>query len=224
MQVIDLGCGTGELTAKLAEALPDATVRGIDASAEMLAQVNPYESERVHFIQRRIETQIAAPEKWDLVFSHAALQWLDDHDQLIPRVIGTLKTGGQLVVQVPAQRHNIANRLLSDLVCEVPYRTLFSKIARPSPVLETEAYARILFENGGWNITVFEKIYPLVAENVDAVYRFIAGTALRPYEEVLDEGQREAFRTAFKVRLETAFRRERPVFYPFKRIIMSALF
>lgn len=41
---------------------------------------------------------------WDLIFSHAVLQWVEDHERLFARLWERLAPGGQLVVQMPATR------------------------------------------------------------------------------------------------------------------------
>ncbi len=75
-RVTDLGCGTGHLTAELAQRWPQAQVTGIDSSAEMLAQT-PGQSTpdlpNLNFRQADIQgwTPNVPP---DLLFSNAALQ------------------------------------------------------------------------------------------------------------------------------------------------------
>src|SRR5690349_8720721 len=73
MKVLDLGCGTGALTAVLADRLNGATVLGIDSSKEMLDKA-PLKN-GLEFKQRTIEEQIADNDRWDLIVSNAALQW-----------------------------------------------------------------------------------------------------------------------------------------------------
>src|SRR5262249_1276618 len=55
LRVIDLGCGTGELTRRLADALPESEVLGIDSSTEMLAKAQAHARPGVVFVQRSIE-------------------------------------------------------------------------------------------------------------------------------------------------------------------------
>ena len=80
-----------------------------------------------------------------------------------------------------------------------------------------------MFRNGGQNIQVFEKIYPIVVNDSDALYEWVSGTALIPYLERLSEEDRTRFVAEFKLHLKQYFNKA-PVFYPFKRIIMSATF
>ncbi|RYZ22492.1 MAG: methyltransferase domain-containing protein, partial [Sphingobacteriales bacterium] len=101
MDVIDLGCGTGELTRKLRDSLPEPQlVLGIDSSAEMLSKSHQFASQHLLFAQRSIEQQVSMPDTWDLVFSNAAIQWVPDHRQLLSSIIGMIRKGGQLVIQI----------------------------------------------------------------------------------------------------------------------------
>ncbi|MCE7070680.1 methyltransferase domain-containing protein [Dyadobacter sp. CY327] len=154
MDVIDLGCGTGELTRKLADLLSGARVLGIDSSAEMLDGAKAFANAQVRFEKLSIEEGVGLDAKWDLVFSNAAIQWAENHEILFEKIISNIKPGGQLVVQMPAQHHNVTNQMLLRLSEEPPFHTELAGFQKLSPVLNIEDYARILFENGGSEITV----------------------------------------------------------------------
>ncbi|RYY72236.1 MAG: methyltransferase domain-containing protein, partial [Chitinophagaceae bacterium] len=170
MRVIDLGCGTGELTSILSQNLPGAMVKGIDSSAEMLEKMSNLQHDHLSFELLSIQDQLNKKEKWDLVFSNAALQWVNDHEKLFPQLISQVNAGGQIAVQMPAQSHNLTNILLNELADESPFRESLQEFKRSSPVLNSERYAAILFENGAAEITVLEKIYPLILPDVDSLY------------------------------------------------------
>ena len=223
LEVIDLGCGTGELTRKLADALPESRVLGIDSSQEMLNDSKPFENAQVSFACKTIEEQVGLDKKWDLVFSNAAIQWVNNHEELLPKIISTVKPEGQLVIQLPAQHHNISNRILNDLASEEPFKTPLEGWKRDSPVLEIDRYAQLLFGHGSKSMTVFEKIYPMVLKDADALFTWVSGTALIPYTERLEGGMRQQFIDAYKQKLQSHFPQS-PVFYPFKRIILEAKF
>ena len=224
MEIVDLGCGTGELTLKLAELSPEPNmVLGIDSSSEMLMESSRYKHSKLSFRQANIEDQLQDTRKWDLIFSHAAIQWIPDHQSLISLMISRLKPGGQLLIQLPAQHHNITNQLLGELANTEPYSSKLQNWNRRSPVLDPGEYGEILFRNGGQNIQVFEKIYPIIVNDSDALYDWVSGTALIPYLERLNDEDGSRFVAEFKSHLKQHFSRT-PVFYPFKRIIMSAIF
>lgn len=85
LSVVDLGCGTGELTAQLADMLPGSDVVGLDSSAAMLAKAEQYARPGLRFVQGDI-ADFATPT--DLIFSTVALHWVGDHHRLIARLMG----------------------------------------------------------------------------------------------------------------------------------------
>ncbi|MDN4013656.1 methyltransferase domain-containing protein [Chryseobacterium gambrini] len=219
MKAIDLGCGTGEQTAILAEKFPEAVFIGIDSSAEMLEQSKSLENERLHFRQATTEEILESEENWDLIFSNAALQWSDNHHKLFPELISKLNCNGQLAIQMPYQPGNILNQILSEMSGEEPFKTQLNGWNRPSSVLTIDEYVQIIFENELENLNIFQKVYPIIAEDHETLFNFISGSALIPYLERLSEDEQETFKTEFKRRIQKNFPKL-PAVYSFKRILM----
>jgi trans-aconitate 2-methyltransferase len=218
MSVVDLGCGTGELTRRLADALPGSEVVGIDSSSEMLERAGEQARDGLHFEQNEIEN---VEGEWDLVFSHAAIQWVDNHRSLIPRLLSLVRPGGQLAVQLPSNHGHATHTLIREIAVEEPYRSALDGWNRQSPVLSVSEYAELLHENGAKAITVFEKVYPCLLESSDALAQWTAGTALVPYFERLPEKLQDAFMDRYRERLDALYP-SGPVFYPFQRILFAA--
>lgn len=219
MKIVDLGCGTGEQAAILAEKFESSTVLGVDASAEMLQKSAQYASERVRFRNTTIEEMTQAADRWDLVFSNAALQWSDDHEVLFPRLINLLRPNGQFVVQMPVQPENLLNMILLDLVAERPFVDYLHHWRRESPVLSMDAYTSLLFEAGLVNLRVEQRVYPIVAQEHEHLYNFISGSALIPYIEKLEPKEQALFVPEFKKRIAAAFPKL-PAIYAFKRLLL----
>lgn len=221
LNVIDLGCGTGELTKKLSLKLTNPKVLGIDDSATMLAKAE--NNENLEFKELSITDQLNTESKWDLIFSNAALQWIDNHGELFPKIISHINPGGQLAVQMPQQNENILNRILLNLVQEEPFASYLNNWTRPSPVLNLDQYATILFENGGQNLVLYEKVYPLISSKKDDFFDFISGSALTVYQERLNEKEFQELTLEFKKRIDKYFPTV-PSIYAFKRLILYASF
>jgi trans-aconitate methyltransferase len=100
-RVLDVGCGDGKVTAEIARAVPDGSVTGTDASAQMIsfakktfpAKKNPNLAFRVMDARR-----LRFAQKFDVIFSNAALHWVDDHQAFLRRAATALNSGGRLVV------------------------------------------------------------------------------------------------------------------------------
>ena len=216
LKVVDLGCGTGELTRQLADSLPGSDVTGIDSSPQMLEKAASYASSNLHF-EKSDQSQLTG--QWDLIFSNAALQWSENHAELIPNLYRNLTPGGQLTVQVPSNHNHISHQIIRETAGEEPYRTLLQGFLRYAPVLSIDQYAQVLFDCGAESIVVFEKVYAHVLEDSDAVVEWISGTACVPYFERLG-GARDSFVDVIKDKMRKALPQS-PVFYPFRRTFFS---
>jgi trans-aconitate 2-methyltransferase len=155
-----------------------------------------------------------------LIFSNAALQWSDDHERLIPYLFNRLAPGGQIVVQMPSNHNSTAHLSIIQAAKQQPFASALGGWTRQSPVLPIEAYAELLFREEAQEILVFEKVYPHVLENADAVVDWISGTALVPYFERLGS-LKDDFVNAIRVDLRVLMP-GKPVFYPFRRTFFSA--
>lgn len=223
MQVIDMGCGTGELTAKLGEALPGSEVLGVDSSAEMLQEAKQFANEHVTFQQQTIEAAVKSGKQYDLVFSNAAIQWVENHEQLLPDIISMVKKAGQMAIQLPSNHDHITHMAIRTIASTEPFKTALNGWLRIPPVLSIDAYAQILFDHGGKDIRIFEKAYPHVLQDANALVTWTSGTALLPYMERLPKELQESFMNEYRATLQKVFTAT-PVFYPFRRILMAAGF
>ncbi|HEX3050639.1 MAG TPA: methyltransferase domain-containing protein [Aggregatilineaceae bacterium] len=218
LRVIDLGCGTGELTAQLADRLPGCEVLGVDTAAEMLERAQTYARPGLRFEQQAIEDVSG---EWDLVFSHSALQWVVDHRRLIPRLMRHVAAGGQLVAQFPSNHRHPVHLLLAETASEDPFRAAFGDWRWHTPVLPLVDYAELLYISSGSAIEAVEKVYPLVLE-VEALVEWMKGTGLIRYLDRLPDDLHEIFVERYREKLRAQWPTD-PVFYAFTRILVSAV-
>lgn len=99
---IDAGCGSGKVTEKLLERLPDGQLLAVDGSEAMIAKAEERLGERVGYLVADLaELEVTQPV--DLIFSTATFHWISDHDQLFARLHAALNPGGRLVAQCGGQ-------------------------------------------------------------------------------------------------------------------------
>jgi len=219
LSVLDLGCGTGELTAALAEQLPQSHVTGVDSSPQMLEKAQEHRSERVVFKLGDVDSLQG---EWDLLFSHAVLHWVDNHAVLIPELWSHIKPGGQLAVQIPANHRHPSHTCIIAAASEEPYNTALSGWMRHSPVLEIDQYAQLLHGCGAAEFSVMEKVYPTYLPEAAAIAEWTRGTTLVPYFEKLPQELHEPFLRRYR-ELLTAALPSGPILYTFRRIIFAAV-
>ena len=96
--VLDAGCGSGRVTALLAELVPEGRVYGVDVAPSMVAHAREALGDRITFMQQDL-LELALPEPVDVVFSNATFHWIGDHAALFARLHGAMAPGGRLVAQ-----------------------------------------------------------------------------------------------------------------------------
>lgn len=188
-RVVDLGCGTGTLTAILARRWPTAHVVGLDASRDMLERV-PSGIENVAWQFGNIAAW-RTEEPCDVIFSNAALHWLDDHEALFRRLAGSLAPRGVLAVQMPDNWSEPSHRIPAAVLAEgdfseVSRRALISD--RVSPPADYRRWLGAQTEIDMWTTT-----YHQVLRGADPVLEWVTGTVLRPVLETLDVTRQESF-------------------------------
>lgn len=216
---IDIGCGTGEQTHILSQKFDNVKFLGIDSSLEMLAKSKEFESANLNFKLVSVEEFIQSNQKYNLIFSNAALQWLDNHEELFPKLIDHLTENGQFAVQMPMQADNVLNQILLELVQELPFSEYLSGWKRKPTMLSIDEYAQIMFDGGLKEIQIIQKVYPIIADDAEKLFDFISGSTLIPYMERLSEDQQEIFVSEFKNRIQQSFKKF-PAIYAFKRLLL----
>jgi trans-aconitate 2-methyltransferase len=220
-RVVDLGCGTGELTRDLHQHMAGSSTLGVDASDAMLARTGAVAGDGLSFEKGNI-SDWHAPGPVDVLFSNAALQWVPDHEHLLPQLISQLAPSGQLAVQVPANDDHPAYVLVRQLVAREPYRTQLQGYVRQSFILTPERYAALLFEQGARQQHVRMQVYPHVLPNAEGVIEWMKGSVLTDYQRHFTAEQFETFVADFRQRVVSLIGPAEPCFYPFKRILFWA--
>ena len=158
--VIDLGCGTGLLTAALHRELSATETLGVDSSEAMLERARTLEGEGLTFERGDIShLKVTAP--FDVVFSNAALQWVGDHERLVPRLFDQVAAGGVLAVQMPRNHDFATHRLMRQVAAKGEWRDRLAGAREASPVKPPEFYYDLLAPRAA----AFEQ--PLVAAAID---------------------------------------------------------
>lgn len=225
-RVVDLGCGTGALTATLLDRWPGATVTGVDSSAEMLAEAAPRaRPPRLTFHRGDVAGWAAgrdSGEPVDVIVSNAVLQWVPGHADLLPGFVAALADGGWLAFQVPGNFGSPSHVLLRELCRSVRWRGVAEAPGREPGVLEPADYLDRLARLG-CAVDAWETTYLHVLTGTDPVLEWVRGTALRPVLAALGPADTERFVTEYAALLREAYpAREYGTLLPFRRVFVVA--
>ena len=218
--IVDLGCGTGELTVDLLKRWPQASVLGIDSSPEMIRVAKTYSRPGELTFELGDLTTWNPAEPVDLLFSNAAFQWVGDHPTLIPRLASTVASGGKFAFQIPGNFSAPSYTHLLEMMGSPRWQDLLA-VDTPA-ILEPEWYIGALMDVG-MTVTAWETIYYHLLQGENAVLEWVKGTALRPVLAALDDGQKEEFLAEYGERLNVAYpRKSFGTLFPFRRIFVVA--
>jgi len=172
-RILDVGCGTGQLTAEIARS--GATVTGLDKSAEMLAEARKNYPDLQFVLGDAAGFQF--PEPFDAVFSNAALHWVKDAEAAVKSIATALRPGGRFVAEFGGHG-NIAS-------VQAALRAVFGPTAdqrSPWYYPSIGEYAPLL-ERHGFELrdaSLFDRPTPLEGEDGMANWlRMFIGTYLR---------------------------------------------
>ncbi len=219
--VFDLGCGAGNVTRMLARRWPGAVVTGVDGSAEMLAKARAGGG-GIAWIQADL-AEWTLPDAASLLFSNAALHWLDGHEALFPRLAGRLRPGGVLAVQMPRNYAEPSHSCMAEAAEAGPWRARLEAVLRPRPVAPPEVYLDMLAPLAN-ALDIWETVYTHVLEGENPVVEGTRGSALKPLLDALEDDERPAFLAEYTTRIRAAYPRrgDGTTLFPFRRLFIVA--
>lgn len=190
-KAIDLGCGPGNSTELIVERYPDAEVSGIDSSADMVAKAR----ERVPGIAFEV-ADIGAwggEGAYDLILANAVLQWLPDHEQLLPHLVHRLGEGGSLAIQMPDNLDEPSHRSMRDAARQGPWASRLAAADATRTEIGSPQFYYDLLQPLCRRVEIWRTIYHHPLDGVEGVIQWFKATGLMPYLALLDEGERQAY-------------------------------
>lgn len=227
--IADLGCGTGENTIELARRCTQGRITGIDSSPAMLHRaaelrdgLPPGLALRLSFAQGDFRSW-EADRVYSILFSNAALQWADNHRDVLARWFHALRPGGRLVVQMPANHHETAQVTLTALARDSAWREILGDIVVPSRSVGAPAeYASMLAAIGFDTIDCYYHSFEHPMDNPVAIVEFCRSTTLRPFLERIAPARQPEFTAEFTRRLEQTYGTTGPLTFTFRRLFLWA--
>jgi trans-aconitate 2-methyltransferase len=220
-RVVDLGCGAGNVTALLRQRYADADVLGVDSSGAMLAKARDTVAgcrfEQGDFFQWQ------PPEPVDLIYSNAALQWVNRHQELFPRLLSFLAPRGVLAVQVPDMHREPLHRASRRLAQSDAWAAELRDVVPAPGILPAEDYWDMLSPHVA-TLEMWQTTYMHALRGDHAVVEWVSGSSLRPYLDRLTDMRKAAFRLAYADAVQPHYPR-RPdgtTILPFRRLFIVA--
>lgn len=228
-RIVDLGCGPGNSATVLAERWPDAEITGIDTSAEMIEAAKAANA-RVQFMQQDVTAwagqaaPVAQSGEPDLIFSNAALQWVPDHDKLMPQLMQRVAPGGALALQMPSDGDAPAHVAARELADSSEWHAEFAVNVDRWRVAPADFYYDTLAPHAA-RLDIWTTEYAHMLPSLESIVEWYRGSSLRPYLNALRTlSARNKFLAQYTERLRAAYpvRTGGKVLLPFRRLFVVA--
>lgn len=222
-KIIDIGCGPGNSTQVLAARFPNAQILGIDSSENMIATA------RKQYPNLKFKVCDAANDlknlgnDFDLVFSNACIQWIENHHRLLPSMMGLLKNGGVLAVQTPMNYEEPIHKLIQEVTALPKWRTFF-----PNPRLfynlTQEEYFDLLSEISP-EFSIWQTTYFHTMKSHQDILEWYRSTGLKPYLDVLTEDEKISFEQDIMNGIKSAYPKQinGEIIFRFPRFFFTAV-
>lgn len=221
--VVDIGCGPGNSTELLVQRFAQATVRGLDSSADMIAAARK-RLPKLQFDVAEID-QWANQGPFDVIFANAVLQWVPDHAALLPALAGKLSPGGSLAIQMPDNLNEPSHRLMREVAANGPWAgKLAGAAGQRTDMASPGEYFSMLRPHCArvdvWRTTYHHQL----SGGAAGVVEWFKGSGLIPFLDPLSEAERAEFLQQYLAQVEKAYPplADGSVLLPFPRLFIVA--
>jgi trans-aconitate 2-methyltransferase len=216
-KIMDVGCGPGNSTNVLSKLWPESEIIGIDNSASMI------ESARNNYpnIEWRIEdiTKMETEQKYDIIFSNATIQWIQNQEKLISKLVKMLEDEGALAVQVPLY-HNMP---LSQVIEKVSLNERWKKKtmnAHDAFTFHSSDYYYDILSVEVESINMWETFYFHIMHSHQNIVEMIKSTGMKTFLDMLDTKEEKiAFEKDVLKEITKVYppQKDGKILFPFKR-------
>jgi len=194
--LLDMGCGDGKVSAEIAQCLSRGTVLGIDSSQEMIDSAKK-NFPQVHFPNltfKKVDIrEIAFEDQFDVVFSNAALHWIQNHFSVLCRVQKSMKESGKLLFQMGGKKN--AEEILSvlnEMLASEKWKSYFQNFEFPYGFYGPDEYKDWLIQAGLKAVRIELIPKDMKQKGQVGLVGWIRTTWL-PYTERIPENMKETF-------------------------------
>lgn len=224
-RILDIGCGFGNSTIELKKRWPNAEVIGIDKSSTMIKNAKEFYPE-LEFKLMDATEDLSSLGKFDIVFSNAALQRMDDHKKLIVQWYDLLNKGGTIAIQLPVADSIKGQKALYELEYVKKYRPYFEGKKLRFHSEHPTFYYDVLSElSTAKDIQIWTTTYMHVMQGLEGILLWYESASMKDYLNALPTDElRENFKNNYLIKLKNVYstRADGTVLFNYKRLFLIA--
>ena len=222
-KIVDIGCGPGNSTAVLKKIFNASYVLGVDNSQNMIDAAKEKHCDidfKLYNASRNLST---LGNDFDIVFSNACIQWVPNHQKLIPEMLNLLKSSGMLLVQTPMNEASPIQLVLAEMIKSEKWIKKFPN-PRKSFNLSPGEYFDLL-NSCATEFSMWETDYYHTLDSHQAIIDWCKSTALRPFLNCLTDDKKIEFEREIHEKILPLYPTQvnGSVIFKFKRFFFTAI-
>ncbi len=193
-RILDLGCGDGELTTRLALRVPQGSVLGIDASQGMIDTARKHAAGNLEFALKDINL-LNYENEFDVAFSNATLHWIKDHRRMLRNVYRALREGGIIRLNFAADG-NCSHffQVVRRAMVTPPYQSDFCDFTWPWFMPTIVEYQDLMDRSEFSEVRLWLENADHWFADAEAMIRWVDQPSLVPFLTYLPDTRRQPFR------------------------------
>jgi trans-aconitate 2-methyltransferase len=220
--IVDVGCGPGNSTQILVQRWPDSQITGIDNSPGMIEKARSDYPNQKWVLSGAYEFN---PDyQFDIVFSNATIQWIPNHETLIPKLLSLVKKNGALAVQLPQFRNMPVGIAIENIADNEKWKELMLGCKDLYTFHEYGYYYELLQKHVN-KIDLWETSYFHILDSHYSILEWIRSAGVKPYLDRLEsENDKKTFENELMVEIKKLYpgQDDKKVIFPFKRLFFIA--
>ncbi|MBA2649653.1 MAG: class I SAM-dependent methyltransferase [Legionella sp.] len=190
-KILDVGCGDGKITVRIAEKFPGSVIIGTDLSEDMitLAKQDHAGIDSVQFLVQNAEKSLYK-KTFDWVFSFFCLQWVINKQDALNNIANALKPNGQIAL-IMTDRNQYLLRSRNKIISEKKWKPYFINYEDITTVIDNDDYENYAHNAGLDSLVYTEKVKDIFFKNQKELFTFIS--MITPAKKYLPIGLQESF-------------------------------
>ena len=159
-----------------------------------------------------------------MILANAVIQWIADHEALLPALVAKLAPGGALAVQAPDNLDEPSHRLMREVAADGPWAAKLADAAKARAERRSADWYFGLLRRQAAQVDIWRTVYFHPLKGANAIVEWVKGTGLRPFVDPLDADEREAYLARYEAAIAAAYPAEADgtVLLPFPRLFFVA--